>query len=110
MIDAARCVAIDQQGDIPPGYEAVRCALHTVAAMQHDDCGKRPIAIWLCEKRLKLVARYVLRNLPAFPSRALLKTTKRLSCSLQLDKPWRRCKGVPTKHARAQQKNKGAYA
>ena len=63
--------------------------------MQRDDGGKGPIPIWLCKKGLKVVARYVLRKLPTFASKALLKTTKRLSGSLELDKPWRRCKGVP---------------
>jgi hypothetical protein len=80
--------------------------MQTAAAMKRDDCGEGTIAIWLCKKCLEAVARYVLWHVPAFASKALLKTTKRLSGSLELDPHWRRCKGVPTKHIPAQQKNK----
>jgi hypothetical protein len=107
MFDAARCEVIDQQGDVTPGYEPVRCALQRrfmqpAAAMKRDDRGKGPITIWLCKKCLEAIARYVLWNVPAFAGKTLLKTTKRLSRSFELDKHWRRCKGVPTKHVHAQ--------
>jgi hypothetical protein len=41
--------------------------------MQRAEHGKRPIAIRLCKKRLKAVARYVLWDVPAFANKALLK-------------------------------------
>src|SRR4029453_5078974 len=91
MINVARRVAVDQQGDVAPRDKTFRSALHcslaqAATAVQRHYCGKRSVTVWFREKAAKSVARDVLWSLRTLASKTLLKATKGLRSALELYK------------------------